>query len=110
MEGNRDKVEKCIKIARESLEAGNRNRALRFLHKAEKLYPSPRAQVLLEAIMKNGSTVANGPHCQKPSSGGDHNRPNNTKDSAGGESGKAYTKDQVYGKHFVYIEVIDFIF
>uniref|UniRef100_A0A4X2M0S5 DnaJ heat shock protein family (Hsp40) member B14 n=1 Tax=Vombatus ursinus TaxID=29139 RepID=A0A4X2M0S5_VOMUR len=99
MEGNRDEAEKCIEIAREALEAGNRDRALRFLHKAEKLYPSPTARVLLEAIMKNGSTAANGPHCRKPASGGDHSRPNNTKDSAfaAGESGKAYTNDQVDG-------------
>ncbi|XP_078004705.1 dnaJ homolog subfamily B member 14 isoform X4 [Phascolarctos cinereus] len=99
MEGNRDEAEKCIEIAREALEAGNRDRALRFLHKAEKLYPSPTARVLLDAIMKNGSTAANGPHCRKPSGGSDHSRPSNTKDGAfaAGESGKAYTKDQVDG-------------
>lgn len=45
MEGNRDEAEKCIGIAREALEAGNRDRALRFLGKAQKLYPTETARV-----------------------------------------------------------------
>ncbi|XP_065490572.1 dnaJ homolog subfamily B member 14 isoform X3 [Caloenas nicobarica] len=45
MEGNRDEAEKCIGIAREALEAGNRDRALRFLGKAQKLYPTDTARV-----------------------------------------------------------------
>lgn len=44
MEGNRDEAEKCIEIAREALEAANRERALRFLHKAQKLYPTETAR------------------------------------------------------------------
>lgn len=44
MEGNRDEAEKCIGIAREALEAGNRERALRFLNKAQKLYPTETAK------------------------------------------------------------------
>lgn len=44
MEGNRDEAEKCIGIAREALEAGNRDRALRFLGKAQKLYPTETAR------------------------------------------------------------------
>lgn len=44
MEGNRDEAEKCIGIAREALEAGNRDRALRFLGKAQKLYPTDTAR------------------------------------------------------------------
>lgn len=44
MEGNRDEAEKCIGIAREALETGNRERALRFLNKAQKLYPTETAK------------------------------------------------------------------
>ncbi|XP_059028278.1 dnaJ homolog subfamily B member 14 isoform X1 [Mustela lutreola] len=99
MEGNRDEAEKCVEIAREALNAGNREKAQRFLQKAEKLYPLPSARALLEIIMKNGSTAGNSPHCQKPSSCGDQNKPNCTKDSTSGssESGKGYTKDQIDG-------------
>ncbi|KAM9142708.1 dnaJ homolog subfamily B member 14 isoform 2-T2 [Pangshura tecta] len=100
MEGNRDEAEKCIEIAREALEAANRDRALRFLHKAQKLYPTETARVLLEAIMKNGSAAGSAPYCQKPANGNDQSKPSSTKDSnasAAGESGKGYTKDQVEG-------------
>ncbi|XP_064306080.1 dnaJ homolog subfamily B member 14 isoform X6 [Phalacrocorax carbo] len=100
MEGNRDEAEKCIGIAREALEAGNRDRALRFLGKAQKLYPTETARVLLEAIMKNGSTAGGDTYCRKPASSNDQSKPNSTKESnasATGESGKGYTKDQVEG-------------
>lgn len=44
MEGNRDEAEKCVEIAREALNAGNREKAQRFLQKAEKLYPLASAR------------------------------------------------------------------
>lgn len=44
MEGNRDEAEKCIHIATKALEAGDKEKALRFLNKAEKLYPTERAK------------------------------------------------------------------
>lgn len=44
MEGNRDEAEKCIHIATKSLEAGDKEKALRFLNKAEKLYPTDKAK------------------------------------------------------------------
>ncbi|XP_045676168.1 dnaJ homolog subfamily B member 14 isoform X2 [Phyllostomus hastatus] len=99
MEGNRDEAEKCVEIAREALNAGDREKAQRFLQKAEKLYPLPSARALLEIIMKNGSTAGNSPHCRKPSGNADQRKPNSTKDtSAGsGDGGKGYTKDQVDG-------------
>ncbi|XP_063280476.1 dnaJ homolog subfamily B member 14-like isoform X1 [Prinia subflava] len=100
MEGNRDEAEKCIGIAREALEAGNRDRALRFLGKAQKLYPTETARVLLEAIMKNGSTAGGGVYCGKPANSSDQSKPNSTKEnnaSAAGESAKGYNQDQMEG-------------
>lgn len=44
MEGNRDEAERCINIATKALEAGDKEKALRFLNKAEKLYPTDRAK------------------------------------------------------------------
>lgn len=44
MEGNRDEAEKCIKIATKALEAGDKQKALKFLIKAEKLFPTDRAK------------------------------------------------------------------
>ncbi|ERE87180.1 putative dnaJ subfamily B member 12 isoform 1 [Cricetulus griseus] len=124
MEGNRDEAEKCVQIAREALSAGNRDKAQRFLQKAEKLYPLPAARVmrtfktiisvsssyvsendfrisitLLEIIMKNGNTAGSSTHCRKPPGSGDQSKPTYTKDSnpSSGEGGKVYTKDQVDG-------------
>ncbi|XP_066135700.1 dnaJ homolog subfamily B member 14 isoform X3 [Saccopteryx bilineata] len=100
MEGNRDEAEKCVEIAREALNAGDREKAQRFLQKAEKLYPLPSARALLEIIMKNGSTTGNSPYCRKPSGSADQSKPNCTKDSTtsgSGDGGKGYTKDQVEG-------------
>lgn len=56
--------------------------------------------VLLEAIMKNGSTAGGGAYCRKPASSSDQSKPNGTKEnnaSAAGESGKGYSKDQMEG-------------
>lgn len=44
MEGNRDEAEKCLNIAVKVLEDGNKDKALKFLYKAEKLYPTKKAK------------------------------------------------------------------
>lgn len=44
MESNRDEAEKCINIATKALEAGDKEKAVKFLHKAEKLYPTDKAK------------------------------------------------------------------
>lgn len=44
MEGNRDEAEKCIHIATKALEDGDKEKALRFINKAEKLYPTDKAK------------------------------------------------------------------
>lgn len=44
MEGNRDEAEKCISIALKAIEAGDKEKAVKFLNKAEKLFPTGRAK------------------------------------------------------------------
>lgn len=44
MEGNRDEAEKCINIATKALEAGDKEKAVKFLNKAEKLFPTDKAK------------------------------------------------------------------
>lgn len=44
MEGNRDEAEKCINIATKALQAGDKEKASKYLIKAEKLYPTDRAK------------------------------------------------------------------
>ncbi|KAL8525236.1 hypothetical protein ACS0TY_014747 [Phlomoides rotata] len=40
MDGNKDEALKCLKIAKSSIESGDRDRALKFLNKARRLDPS----------------------------------------------------------------------
>lgn len=44
MEGNRDEAEKCINIATKALVAGDKEKAIKFLNKAEKLFPTDKAK------------------------------------------------------------------
>ena len=44
MEGNKDESLKCINIARRCIEAGHYDKAVKFLNKAERLYPSKSAK------------------------------------------------------------------
>jgi hypothetical protein len=42
MESNKDESERCIKIAEDAIRSGETEKALKFLHKAQRLYASPR--------------------------------------------------------------------
>lgn len=44
MDGNKDESEHCVSIAQKYINEGDRSKALKFLYKAEKLYPSQRAK------------------------------------------------------------------
>ncbi|KAL7405314.1 hypothetical protein ABVT39_027138 [Epinephelus coioides] len=100
MEGNRDEAEKCINIATRSLEAGDKEKALKFLIKAEKLYPTERAKALLEALTKNGSSAGNGAYRRRPAQSSESTNAQPEKEnheSGGGDSSKGFTKEQVEG-------------
>jgi len=44
MEGNKDESNRCIKLAEKCLRLGDTEQALKYLNKAERLYPSTRAR------------------------------------------------------------------
>ena len=44
MDGNKDESEHCISLAQKYINEGDRTKALKFLYKAERLYPSQRAK------------------------------------------------------------------
>lgn len=95
MEGNRDEADKCIKIATVALEAGDKEKALRFLKKAEKLYPTDAAKALLDGLTKNGSSAGNGAYCRRPA---EHAQSFEAQPEREGQSeSKGFTKDQVEG-------------
>ena len=44
MEGNKDDGNKCIRIAERCIDSGDYEKALKFLNKAERLYPTQKAK------------------------------------------------------------------
>lgn len=44
MEGNKDDAAKCLKLAEKFIASGNRDKALKFLAKSIKLYPTKKAE------------------------------------------------------------------
>ncbi|XP_017320431.1 dnaJ homolog subfamily B member 14 [Ictalurus punctatus] len=101
MEGNRDEAEKCINIATKALEAGDKEKAIKFLNKAEKLFPTDKAKVLLEALLKNGSSAGNGGAYHRKSANGTESTatppPQHNKESANSDLPKNFNKEQVEG-------------
>ncbi|NP_001080644.1 dnaJ homolog subfamily B member 14 [Xenopus laevis] len=93
MESNRDEAERCVRIGKAAIEAGDKEKARRFFSKAERLYPSSEARVLLDALEKN-DTAGNGPQSEKMSKSTE--QPKAEKDSSG-DTGKGHTQDQVDG-------------
>ena len=44
MDGNKDESERCISLALKYLAAGDTEKALKFINKADRLYPSQKAK------------------------------------------------------------------
>lgn len=44
MYGNKDEAEKCIEIAQNAIKDGNREKAIRFLEKAERMHSTAKAK------------------------------------------------------------------
>lgn len=44
MEVNKDEAERCIELAEQFIKEKNREKAEKFLHKAERLFPTQRAK------------------------------------------------------------------
>ncbi|XP_066576794.1 dnaJ homolog subfamily B member 14 isoform X2 [Amia ocellicauda] len=102
MEGNKDEAEKCLLIARKALDAGDKEAAMKFLRKAQRLYPTDKARVLLDGLTQNGSSAGNGAYRRKPADGSDGSVPRPERDGQGmtagpGDTAKSFTKDQVEG-------------
>ncbi|KAL3535848.1 hypothetical protein ACH5RR_004309 [Cinchona calisaya] len=55
MDGNKDEALKCLKIAKDSIESGDKNRALKFLEKARRLDPSIDIDNILSDLNGSGS-------------------------------------------------------
>ncbi|XP_028315655.1 dnaJ homolog subfamily B member 14 [Gouania willdenowi] len=100
MEGNRDEAEKCIHIATGAIDAGDKEKALKFLNKAEKLYPTEKAKALLEALTMNGSSAGSSAYRRRT---GDRSQTSKAQheqerhEPGGGDSSKPFESEQVEG-------------
>ncbi|MBN3312257.1 DJB12 protein, partial [Atractosteus spatula] len=100
MESNRDEAERCIEIAAAAIKNNQTDKALRFLEKAQKLFPTDSTKALIESLTQNGQPSGQsqqprpgesaGPRHRK---GGEEGRPPSTERTA--ETGKSYTSEQL---------------
>ncbi|XP_066502584.1 dnaJ homolog subfamily C member 18 [Hoplias malabaricus] len=57
-ETEKEESDRLIEKAKLCLRSGRKEKALQMLYEAQKIYPSTRARVLIDAIVKNGSAAA----------------------------------------------------
>ncbi|CAM6099437.1 unnamed protein product [Calypogeia fissa] len=82
MDSNKDEAMKCMAIGKAAMEAGDRARAVKFLGKAQRLYPNPQVDALLSALYEgNGKQAAD----SKPTRNGDSAEGKSSKDENGKE-------------------------
>ncbi|ODN02863.1 DnaJ subfamily B member 14 [Orchesella cincta] len=103
MEGNKDEAYRCIDLAEQSFNAGDRAKAERLLKKAEKLYPTQKAKDLLSLLSKLGESTASGESSARrrssvPNPSGNSSRresePSATSGTKSSASGPEFTQDQ----------------
>ncbi|EDO37146.1 predicted protein [Nematostella vectensis] len=56
MEGNKDEALKCRHLAEKYLREGQTDKAIKFLKKSERLFPTKHVQDLLDSLSKNGAS------------------------------------------------------
>lgn len=100
MDGNKDEAQKCLKIARDSIQSGDRTRAMKFITKARKLDPSLSVDELLSDL--NASQPENKDPNQPapensfaPLGSGPRRRAPSSTSSSSSSSTAAYTEEQV---------------
>uniref|UniRef100_A0A4W3H5P0 DnaJ heat shock protein family (Hsp40) member B12b n=1 Tax=Callorhinchus milii TaxID=7868 RepID=A0A4W3H5P0_CALMI len=100
MEGNRDEADRCTEIGLNALKHGKREEALKFLRKAQKLFPTKKVKELIETLTQNGHPSSNFSQSHATDSSACHQRKGNQGSNSGGseaagEAAKTYTQDQV---------------
>ncbi|CAL4068326.1 unnamed protein product [Meganyctiphanes norvegica] len=69
-DGNKDEADKCLNLGQKYFKEGNRDKALRFAQKAERLYPSQKAQDFIELLNRLHGTTDHTPHSNGTAGGG----------------------------------------
>ncbi|GAA6108910.1 dnaJ homolog subfamily B member 12 [Tachysurus ichikawai] len=94
MEVNKDEAERCIEIAIKAIKSNEADKAKRFLEKAQRLFPTQKADALLESLQQNGDASSFAADGNSP----EENQPSANNHSAAeekrSESAKVYTTEQ----------------
>ncbi|XP_016348623.1 dnaJ homolog subfamily C member 18 [Sinocyclocheilus anshuiensis] len=106
-EMDREESDRLIEKAKLCLRSGRKEKALQLLYEAQKIYPSTRARVLIDAIVKNGGTPPKEERTYTPPPGwrnsdedspAPHQRPSTQERAEGsGDDKKSYTEEQRQG-------------
>ncbi|KAI9535414.1 DnaJ (Hsp40), sub B, member 12 [Dissostichus eleginoides] len=99
MDSNKDEAERCIKIAINAVNNNQRDKARKFLEKAQRLFPTNQAKNLLESLAQNGKPPdengspvnGDGPTMRQRS----HGEEPDVSARGASESAKPYTADQL---------------
>ncbi|KAG8008584.1 DnaJ-like protein subfamily B member 14 [Nibea albiflora] len=95
---DKDEADRLIEKAKLCLRSGWKDRALQLLYEAQNIYPSTRARVLIDAILRNGgSTASEANHVPPPAGWRDEDTGHNETSNASGDEKKSYTEDQRQG-------------
>ncbi|KAK3707439.1 hypothetical protein QZH41_011916 [Actinostola sp. cb2023] len=94
MEGNKDEALKCRRLAEKYLGQGDEEKAIKFLKKADRLYPTKQVKELLNSLLKNG--MSGGFEKSDKTDGVRHRTRTNSGGSASNSAvEKNYTSEQV---------------
>ncbi|OVA00440.1 DnaJ domain [Macleaya cordata] len=103
MDGNKDEALKCLKIGKEALELGDRNRALKFINKARRLDPNLSVDDLLSSLERENGVPPSTPTSGRRDEASSSTRPAGSSSlkhrvpSSGSSSSatKTYTEEQI---------------
>jgi len=93
MESNKDEADKCLELALKFIRQGQREKAEKFVRKAERLYPSSRIQEVLNLIQNMGSDPEDDGASSSPPSSPNKGKPSN--DDEATTSSAEYTQEQL---------------
>uniref|UniRef100_A0A3P9LXK8 DnaJ (Hsp40) homolog, subfamily C, member 18 n=1 Tax=Oryzias latipes TaxID=8090 RepID=A0A3P9LXK8_ORYLA len=95
---DKEEAERLIEKAKLSLRSGRTDRALQLLYEAQRVHPSGRARVLIDAILRNGSCAPpETSHVPPPSGWRDGDMDDQEQRSINSDEKKTYTEEQRQG-------------
>lgn len=95
---DKEEADQLIDKAKLCLRSGRKDRALQLLYEAQNIYPSTRARVLIDAIIRNdGPSSPEANNVPPPTGWRDEDIRNNEKSNVNGDDKKSYTEDQRQG-------------